>query len=243
MAKTVHEIMNRELFSLRPHDAVTDAMGYLLALGVTGAPVVDAEGIPLGVISVRDLIRTRGGSTVAERMGHPAVSVTPDSMVRDAARIMAEHGIHRLPVVDGAGRAIGMLSMIDVLRALLGVPVSHPDTFPHFDSETGLCWTDDTPLDIEHADRAPDGPGILVLRLGGRNLAECDVWVEASNNVRARVHDLSSLPQPNRALTALLQRFPNDLSFRAAAVSLSPERDEVVNKVRARIETWTRSAE
>lgn len=240
MAKTVGEIMNHELFSLRPSDQVSDAMGYLLALGVTGAPVLDESGFPLGVISVRDLIRPTGGSTVAERMGSPALTVRPGAHVREAARAMAERGVHRLPVVDADGRAIGMVSMIDVVRAMIGVPVSHPDAFPHFDAETGMCWTDDTPLDVEHADAAPDGPGILVLRLGGPNVAESDVWAEATRNLRARVHDLASLPQQDRYLRGLLERFPSDLRFRATSVASVEEQQAILAKIRSRIEAWTR---
>jgi CBS domain-containing protein len=215
-------------------------MGYLLALGVTGAPVVDEGGFPLGVISVRDLIRPTGGSTVAERRGSPAVTVPPGAHVREAARAMAERGVHRLPVVDAQGRAIGMVSMIDVVRAMVGVPVSHPDAFPHFVAETGLCWTDDAPLDVDHADVAPDGPGILVLRLGGPNVAESDVWAESSRNLRARIHDLASLPQQDRYLRGLLSRFPSDLRFRAASLPSAEEQEAVLATLRARIEAWTR---
>lgn len=243
MAKTVREIMNRELFSLRPEDGVDDAMGYLLALGVTGAPVVDVDGSVVGVISMRDLAHLRGGPTVGERMGRPAVTVTPDALVREAARVMAEHGFHRVPVVDDQGHAIGMVSIIDVVRAMIGVPVSHPDTFPHFDRDTGLSWTDDALLDLEHAELAPDGPGLLVLRIGGPYVEESDVWVEANNNVRARVHDLVSLPQPNRTLRALLERYSGEMRFRAAAVSDAQQRAAALDTVRRRIEAWTRPTE
>jgi CBS domain-containing protein len=243
MARRVDEIMNRELFSLRPDDDVDDARGYLFALGITGAPVVDARGAPLGVISLRDLMRERAGRKVSERMSRPAVRVLPSTLVRDAARVMAERGFHRLPVIDPDGRAVGMLSLLDVVRAMIGVPVSHPDTFPHFDRETGLTWSDDAPFDLDHAQFAPDGPGVLVLRLGGPNLPESDVWVEATNNARARVHDLLSLPQVNRRLTALLQRFPSDLRFRAAPDWDAEHRAMVAERIRARITDWTKPVE
>jgi predicted transcriptional regulator len=243
MARRVEEIMNRELFSLRPEDDVNDARGYLLALGVTGAAVVDARGTPVGTVSLGDLVREHGGPTVLDRAKQPAVGVLPTALVRDAARLMAERGLQRVPVVDPDERVIGMVSLIDVVRALVGVPVSHPDTFPHYDSETRLTWTDDTPLDLDHAAFAPDGPGVLVLRLGGPNLPESDVWVEASNNVRARVHDLLSLPQVNRSLTGLLQRFPSDLRFRAASDPDPEHRAMTAERIRARISDWTRPLE
>jgi CBS domain-containing protein len=243
MAKKVEEIMNRELFSLRPEDDIDDARGYLLALGIGGAPVSDARGVPIGMVSLRDLVHEHGGPKVFDRMKRPAVSVLPTALVRDAARVMAEHGFHRVPVVDPDGHAVGMVSLIDVVRALVGVPVSHPDTFPHYDHETRLTWSDDAPLDLEHAAFAPDGPGLLVLRLGGPNLPESEVWVEASNNVRARVHDLISLPQLNRRLTVLLERFPSDLRFRAAYDPDKEHRASTAERIRARIADWTRPSE
>lgn len=239
MAKIIEEIMNRELFSLRPEDDVDDAMGYLIAMGIKGAPVVDARGRPLGVVSMQDLAWSRGGPKVSDRMTSPAVSVMPKTSVRDAARLLAEHGIHRAPVVDAAGQAIGMVSILDLLRAMLGVPVAHPDTFPHYDDATGLVWTDDALLDLDHASVAPDGPGLLVLRIGGANMAEADVWAETANNLRARVHDLVSLPQTDSRLSALLRRFPTDLRFRCARVTDSEERERVLADIRQRIEDWT----
>lgn len=239
MAKTVDEIMNRELFSLRPDDNAEDALGFLLALGVTGAPVVDAQGTPVGVVSMRDLARNRGGTSVRDRMSVPAVTIKRDALVRDAAKVMAETGFHRVPVIDSDGHAIGMVSVIDVVRALIGVPVSHPDTFPHFDADTGLTWSDDTPLVLERADVAPDGPGLLVLRVGGTNVPESDVWVESANNVRARIHDLLSLPQTNRSLSRLLQRYPSTLRFRCAAVADPERRTRVADKIRERVDSWT----
>jgi hypothetical protein len=44
--------MNRELFSVRPGDLVADAVSGILGLGVTTAPVLDAGGCPLGVVSL-----------------------------------------------------------------------------------------------------------------------------------------------------------------------------------------------
>lgn len=238
MAKTVSEIMNRELFSLRPEDAVDDAMGYLVALGITGAPVVDEEGYVVGVITMRDLARERGGPKVLDRMSQPAVTVYPDTPVRDAARVMADAGFHRVPVVTQDGHASGMVSVIDVVRAMLGVPVSHPPTFPHYDRDTGLVWTDDALLDMEHADQAPNGPGILVLGIGGPFVPESDVWVEAVNDVRARVDDLIGLPQPNRRLRGLLERHVGNVRFRAACVPNAEQRQKVVDSIRRRIDEW-----
>ena len=48
-------------------------------------------------------------------MTHPAVTISPDAAVRDAARLMHSLQLQRLPVVDRGGRLVGMVSRSDVL--------------------------------------------------------------------------------------------------------------------------------
>jgi len=57
-------------------------------------------------------------------MTKDVLTVTPD-MSRDAARdLLLEHGVHRVPVVDYAGRLVGMVSVVD-LAGKLGTRVPH----------------------------------------------------------------------------------------------------------------------
>lgn len=58
-------------------------------------------------------------STVADMMTPDPVTVSPQDSVRDAARIIAERGHNRLPVVDGDGRLAGVVTRVDVLAALV----------------------------------------------------------------------------------------------------------------------------
>jgi CBS domain containing-hemolysin-like protein len=166
MAILVEEIMNRELFFLRPDEPVDDALGYLLSLGISGAPVVDAEMVPIGMLSFRDAAQADSGRRVDENMHRPVVSIARTSSIEEAARRMAETGYHRLVVTDASGKAAGLVSALDVMRGLIGLPAAHPAQFPHFDATTGLVWTDDAPLDAERIDMAPDAAGVLVLTRG-----------------------------------------------------------------------------
>jgi CBS domain-containing protein len=104
-------------------------------------PVVDGDGKVLGVVSSTDLLakesvllRPNGvsallrrnaervksrGTTAGGLMSSPAITVTPDSDVTRAARLMADHRVHCLPVVDHAGKLVGVVSRADVLRVFL----------------------------------------------------------------------------------------------------------------------------
>jgi CBS domain-containing protein len=236
MAMTVADIMNRELFSVRPGDSVADAVGGILGLGITTAPVIDAERHPLGVVSLRDLIGPKTGLTVADRMTARAVVVRERSSVDDAARLVGETGHRHLVVVDERGRAVGMLSSVDVVRGLVGLPAHHPDAFPRLDAKTGLAWTADLSLTEENFDAAPDGPGILVLVHGGASLPERVVWVGSSHNVRTRLIDLLSLPQDDAELTHWLEHREN-LWFRAASVTNSKVREKIAKALETRART------
>jgi CBS domain-containing protein len=95
---------------------------------ISGLPVVDWEGNLVGVISQTDLLHARTtealwnvwpGLTVRHLMTRPAVTVTPDVSVEEAARIMEERRIHRLVVATADGDTpIGVLSVSDLVRAM-----------------------------------------------------------------------------------------------------------------------------
>jgi len=232
MASIVKEIMNRELFSVRPTDTAANALNGLLALGIYGAPVLDSGQRPIGVVSLRDLV-AREGPTVTDRMSSPAVVVRSDARIFDAAKLIGETGYRRLVVIDDNSRAVGMLSAVNVIRGLVGLPVQHPAAFPHFDAETSLQWTDDAVLDIDRVDVAPDGPGLLLLIHSIPGTPDLVVWAESANNVQTRLLDLVSLPQDNPELNRLLEH-RHHLRFRAAPVADPKVRERVVERLRPR---------
>jgi CBS domain-containing protein len=107
--------------------------------GVSGIPVVDAEHRVLGVVSEADIVikaashperagifwrlfapegldmRRLQATTAAEAMSAPAVTVQADQSVAEAARIMVDAGVKRLPVV-AEGKLAGIVSRADIVR-------------------------------------------------------------------------------------------------------------------------------
>jgi CBS domain-containing protein len=233
MANRVEEIMNRELFSLRPDDAIDEALEWLLMLGISGAPVTDPYGKPVGMASWRDLLARRRGPTVGDCMSSPAVVVKRGATIKEAAAILSERGFHRVVVVDDTGHAVGVVSTLDVARALLGMPAAHPETFPHFDKSTGLIWSDDAVFGPHQIELAPSAPGILVLRVGGANEDERDVWIEGTGNLRDRLREIASGKDEDRRLALLLKRLGPKLCFRTTVVVDAQFRKMALDRVRA----------
>ncbi len=234
MAKTVREVMNPELFSMRADDTAADALGYIRALGITAVPVVDEESHAQGVASFRDLLSAAPGEKLSQRMTSPAVTVSSNADLEDAARLIVERGVHRAVVVDATEKVCGVVSALDLIAGILGLPAKHPDTFPHYDKLHAVTWTNDELLELERVDAAPDRAGVFLLVSGGKEKAERVIWAESANNVRTRLYDLLSRPQDdNRELLALMDRYHQGLRFRATAVDSEARRRSLAAAVMA----------
>jgi CBS domain-containing protein len=110
---------------------------------VSAIPIVDQQGIPIGIVSEADLLlkerrrelespgdllhlpdrrheRAKAEGTVAsEVMTSPAITVAAGTSLSQAARLMQEKNIRRLVVVDGRGRIAGIVSRSDLLQVFL----------------------------------------------------------------------------------------------------------------------------
>ncbi len=87
-------------------------------------PVLGNSEDVVGIVTLRDLqlaarFFREAPAEVADVMHTPVVTISPDSPLEDAARLMMEKRIGCLPVVDVNGRLIGMLTETDLFRALI----------------------------------------------------------------------------------------------------------------------------
>ena len=129
MSKTVKDIMNPKLLYIRDGDRVALARRQIVEFGVTAVPVLDETHRPVGVVSLRDLALPEGETF--EPSGK-VETVLDTSTVEDGARRLAESDYHHLVVVDDKGVAVGMVSALDFLRALVGLPPRHPQAFDRY---------------------------------------------------------------------------------------------------------------
>jgi CBS domain-containing protein len=130
--------MSREQITVSPTATGAELLELLRHRGVQRVAVVDEEGRLLGLITDGDLLTAlssrRGGfwnylsrrqdmlraaeaKTAAEIMKTDLISVTEDTSVGESIRLMSEHGLKRLPVVDEAGKFEGMVSRQALLAA------------------------------------------------------------------------------------------------------------------------------
>lgn len=146
----ISEVMTHDVICVREDLSVAELTALFIEKNISGAPVVDADGKPIGIVSKTDLLREhlpdeeedepgagepltlhRAGyevefgpgfrlariqrSTVAEIMMPIAFTLPETAPVSRAAALMALEGVHRIPVVSGEGRVVGIVSALDVM--------------------------------------------------------------------------------------------------------------------------------
>jgi CBS domain-containing protein len=126
--RTVGELMGGDPIVAMLDMPIAEAAAVMDFYRISGLPVVDWEGSLVGVVSQTDLLHARATEslwrsgpclTVRHLMTHPAVTVTPDVSVEDAARIMEDRRIHRLVVTAADGETpVGVLSVSDLVRSM-----------------------------------------------------------------------------------------------------------------------------
>lgn len=119
----IGEIMTLDPQTVRPGDTLQSAAQRMDDLNVGVLPVCDGDRL-LGVLTDRDIVirSTSAGqdprtATVADAMTTDAHTLTEDHSVLDALHIMEEHQLRRVPVVDGAGKLVGIVSLGDLAAA------------------------------------------------------------------------------------------------------------------------------
>jgi CBS domain-containing protein len=143
----VGDVMTEDVISVGADTVYKDVVEMLARGRVSALPVVDRAGRVLGVVSEADLLHKMElsrldqqhhlwqrkqrrearekatGDTAGELMSTPAVTVGLQTPVGEAAHTMDRERVKRLPVVDEAGRLVGIVSRADLLRVFLRADV------------------------------------------------------------------------------------------------------------------------
>jgi len=120
----VADLMAKMVIAVRPKDSVRLASKRVLDEGIGAVPVLDEDGRPVGLLSQTDLLNAAllgENLSAAELMTGRMIAVHEAATMSLAMETMARERVHRLIVVDEDGHAIGILSVMDVLRWTTGL--------------------------------------------------------------------------------------------------------------------------
>jgi CBS domain-containing protein len=137
MNATVKDVMTTRVIWVRKDASFKEMAAALREHRVSAFPVLDEQDRVIGVVSEADLLAKEAaldgepgvltgilhhreqekarGVTAGDLMTHSPVIVAPGDAVEHAARLMSQRKVKRLPVVDGNGRLVGIISRADVL--------------------------------------------------------------------------------------------------------------------------------
>ena len=142
MTSTVRDVMVSPALVVPESTHFKQIVALLERERIEAVPVVDADGVVVGVVGEEDLlVKEEGTVGVGRRLRHPGrghaearklhglvardvmsappVTIGPDATVAAAARLMTERGVGRLPVVDEDGRPVGLVARRDLLTVFL----------------------------------------------------------------------------------------------------------------------------
>lgn len=148
LQKPVSEFMTTEVISAKKDTSIKEVIDLMAKNGILGLPVINdqhhvvgvitesdllkhftslktPEGVPLlgsmvelGASEFNDTLKAHCAETVEELMTPDAITICPTSTLSEAIDHMAKNSINRLPVTEGEGRLVGLLTRSDVVKQL-----------------------------------------------------------------------------------------------------------------------------
>ncbi len=126
MQRTVQDIMSRDVVVAHTTTPYKDLVRLLAEHRIAALPIVDDNRHPVGIVSETDLtaqqaaaLRPDAHIMAVHVMTTPAVTTHPETSVNEAARLMWNRKIKRLPVVDHTGVLMGLVARADLLKVFL----------------------------------------------------------------------------------------------------------------------------
>jgi CBS-domain-containing membrane protein len=137
----IKDVMTKDVVTVEPRTPLKEVARIIVERRVSGLPVVDDDATVLGVVSEGDILaKERGRASArslldhllelndreaakhdardaADAMTSPAVTIRPSRAVSEAAALMLDRSVNRLPVVDEHGRLVGIVTRADLVRA------------------------------------------------------------------------------------------------------------------------------
>ncbi len=206
----VRDIMTTDPIRVTPDALLKEAARLMVRHQVSGLPVVDESDELVGVVTEGDFLRQEASrerpygaslldalfgdgvvaiptaETVEEVMSKDLITIAPDATIGEAARIMAQSNIKRLPVLDPDGALVGIISRADLVNAFTK-PDDVIEDEVREDIVRRLLFLDPESIDVSVDD------GVVTLRGELENRTESQLLEELTRRITGVVRVRSEL--------------------------------------------------
>ncbi|MBX9751232.1 MAG: CBS domain-containing protein [Roseococcus sp.] len=133
-----------QVISVRTGDCIASITRTLAQHRIGAVLVVEADGTVLGIVSERDIVRAMAAMgeavsrmTAGQLMTRVLHTVTPHSSVQEALQTMTDRRVRHLPVLDGEGHLVGMVSIGDLVKARIAEAEQETEELKHYVATAG----------------------------------------------------------------------------------------------------------
>lgn len=140
----VWDIVEKNVVCVSVPGTREDLLNIFKEYKISGVPVVH-DGMLVGIVTRRDLLRNLEEDQIALLMTRDPITISPDASIKDAAKILLEKDIRRLPVVMDSV-LIGMITVADIIKAIAILDVDAE--IKDFITKTVTISWDETPIPL-----------------------------------------------------------------------------------------------
>lgn len=130
---TVADIMSKNVLFAHTNQSFTQLCRLFFEMDIHHLPVVDEEGLLIGILSANDVLKAYGRKipslqnasedmlnkniTIFDLMTQNPISAAPETTLKEAAHLLAANNIQSLPIVEGK-KVVGIVTSRDLIRYL-----------------------------------------------------------------------------------------------------------------------------
>ncbi len=139
------DYMTKDVVSVEIPSSRDDVLRILKRTGISGVPVVKGDHL-IGIVTRKDILHKPEEAQIALLMTAEPLTIRPDATLAEAAQVMTECNVRRLPVVEG-NKLVGLLSVSDLISAVAKLDDKREIRDNFVSKHTFAIW-EETPLPV-----------------------------------------------------------------------------------------------
>jgi len=153
--KRAEALIIRDVITVAPDDTVGQALALMEKHNISGLPVVDRSRL-VGIVTGRDVRFAQASLLVSQVMTKDVIKADEGTSIEEAKRLLRDHKIEKLPIVNKSGELAGLITFKDIL--LRG---KYPEAARDENGQL-LCAAAVSPFDLDRAKKLDEYADILV---------------------------------------------------------------------------------